>query len=632
MAQDHGVGPRAAAHLRAILPRVCGIAGTVGGAPPDREVLGRMAAAMAHRGPDGQGIWLDDVAGLAFRRLAIIDLDARSDQPLHLGPWHLAFNGEIYDYRERRAELEQLGHRFVTEGDGEVLLHAWAEWGEQALDRINGMFAFAVWHDERRELTLCTDPFGEKPVFWCRDGERVVFGSDVRAIREAVRTVGPPSADALAPFLALGLTPPIDASFFAGVHRLPGAHVLRVSGGDATVRRYWSPAVVDVPAHYPDAVRRLRELLEDSIRLRLRADVPVGTSLSGGVDSSAVVALAGSLAGGATRHAFTASFPGYERDEWERAALVAAAAGVDEHHRVVPTAGELLDDLDALVRDQEEPFGSLSIYAQWRVNKAARAAGVTVLLDGQGGDELFAGYAGIEGWALRARGPRPLARALLAGGPDRGAALRALGSERLPRAAARRHRRALASAYAPRDVVDAAVRIEPPVPTGNRGTSPLRRELLRQAFHTSLPPLLRYADRDSMAHSREVRLPLLDRRIAEFAFSAPPEYLVHAGQTKRILRDAVRDAVPAEILARRDKIGFEPPQARWLGEPAAMALIADVLLDPASRSSGRYDDDAVEADLRTGAWRDPSGLWRALNVELWLRGCTAGCPAPAVTA
>jgi len=578
-----------------------------------------MAGAMAHRGPDGEGIWHDAVAGLAFRRLAIIDLDARSDQPLHLGPWHLVFNGEIYDYRERRAELERLGHTFVTEGDGEVLLHAWAEWGEQALDRVNGMFAFAVWHDERRELTLCADPFGEKPVYWCRDGERVLFASDIRALRQAVPAIGAPRPGALGPYVALGLMPPIDESFFAGVHRLPGAHRLRVADGRVDVRRYWTPRPVDVPARYPDAVAQLRELLEDSIRLRLRADVPVGTSLSGGVDSSAVVALAGRQAADVTRHAFTASFPGFERDEWEQAARVAAAAGVVEHHRVQPAPAELLADLDALVRDQEEPFGSLSIYAQWRVNQAAREAGVTVLLDGQGGDELFAGYDGIAGWALRARGARPVARALLAGGPQRGQVLRALGSERLPRAAAHRHRRGLASAYAAPDLVDVAVRREPPLPAGAGAGSPLRRELLRQAFHTSLPQLLRYADRDSMAHSREVRLPFLDRRIAEFAFSCPPEYLVGAGQTKRILRDAVRDVVPPEILARRDKVGFEPPQARWLAEPAAQGLAADVLLDPAGRASGRYDAGAVEADLRAGRWRDPSGLWRILNLELWLR-------------
>jgi asparagine synthase (glutamine-hydrolysing) len=586
---------------------------------------------MAHRGPDGEGLWNDDRAGLAFRRLAIIDLDARSDQPLHLGPWHLVFNGEIYDYRERRAELEALGHTFVTEGDGEVLLHAWAEWGEGALDRINGMFAFGVWHDERRELTLCADPFGEKPLYWCRDGERLVFASDIRALREAVPGIGAPAPDALERFVALGTMPPIDESFFAGVHRLPGAHLLRHAGGDVSVRRYWTPRVVDVPAHYPDAVAQLRELLTDSIRLRLRADVPVGTSLSGGVDSSAVVALAGQQAAEATRHAFTASFPGYERDEWEHAARVAAAAGVVEHHRVVPEADELLEDLDALVRDQEEPFVSLSIYAQWRVNKAAHEAGVTVLLDGQGGDELFGGYPGIRGWALRSRGGRAAVRAALTDPGARTELLAALGSERFPRALAHRHRRRLASAYATPAAIESAIRVEPAVVAGSEDASPLRRELLRQSFHTSLPRLLRYADRDSMAHSREVRLPLLDRRIAEFALSAPPEYLVGAGQTKRILRDAVRDVVPDAVLARRDKVGFEPPQARWLSTPAAVERVREILLDPAGRASGLYDAAAVEADLRAGAWRDPAGLWRALNVQLWLQTFAAH-PVPAAAA
>jgi len=605
--------------VQAILRAVCGIAGMVGGPPPDHPALARMAQAMTHRGPDGQGVWSDDHAGLAFRRLAIIDLDARSDQPLHLGHLHLVFNGEIYNYRELRAELEGLGHRFVTAGDGEVLLHSWAQWGVQALDRFNGMFAFAVWDDRDRTLTMCTDPFGEKPVYWCRDGERLSFASDVRALREADPSLGGPRESALGPFLALGTMPAVDASFFARVQRLPAAHVLTFAAGRVDVRRYWTPRAVPVPASYPDAVTELRALLVDSIRLRLRADVPVGTSLSGGVDSSAIVALAGALASDATRHAFTASFPGFARDEWAYAAEVARSAGVLEHHEVRPTADEMLEDLDTLVRDQEEPFGSLSIYVQWRVNRAAHDAGVTVLLDGQGGDELFGGYPGTAGWALRSRGGGAALRAVISGrGTERRDVLTAVGADVLPRFAAHRHRRGFASPYTPDALVDDAVRLEPGLPAGANGSSPLRRELLRQCFTTSLPQLLRYADRDSMAHSREVRLPLLDRRIAEFALSAPPEYLYAGGRTKRILRDAVRDVVPAAVLDRRDKVGFEPPQARWLSTAPAVARIREVLLDPVARARGLYEAAAIEADVRAGGWRDPSGIWRALNVELWL--------------
>ncbi len=232
-----------------ILRTVCGIAGTVGGPAPDAEVLNAMAAAMAHRGPDGQGVWHDADAGLAFRRLAIIDLDERSNQPLHLGPWHLVFNGEIYNYRELRDELRRAGHTFVTEGDGEVLLHAWDEWGEVALDRVNGMFAFAIWHDERRTLTLAADPFGEKPLYWAFEGGQLVFASDIRALVQAQPELAQPRDSVLAPYLGLGLMAPIDESFFARVRRLPAAHLLRFAAGRATVERYWTPRRVPVPGH-----------------------------------------------------------------------------------------------------------------------------------------------------------------------------------------------------------------------------------------------------------------------------------------------------------------------------------------------------------------------------------------------
>jgi asparagine synthase (glutamine-hydrolysing) len=596
---------------------MCGIAGLVGGPAPEPELLERMAERMVHRGPDSQGLWSDGVAGLAIRRLAIIDLDERSNQPLHLGPWHLVFNGEIYNYRELRDELRRLGHEFITEGDGEVLLHAWAQWEDGALERFNGMFAFAIWHDERAELVCACDPFGEKPLFWAEDGERFVFASDVRALLEARPDLGAPRVESLAPYLGRGLMPPIDESFFAGIHRLPGATLLHLREGRVAVRRYWHPRRVDVPADYGEVVEALRELLADSIRLRLRADVPVGTSLSGGIDSSAIVSLAGRIAGDHRRHAFTARFPGFERDEWRYADAVASAAGVVEHHAVEPTAADLLTDIDTVVRFQEEPFGSTSIYAQWRVMRAAHEAGVTVLLDGQGADELFGGYAGSNGWALRSEGPAAVLRGLTSA-RDRDAVLRALGSEWLPAGVARWYRQRHVTPYASAGVAEAAARMMSPTMEVDGLRSPLARELLRQSFHTSMPALLRYADRNSMAHSREVRLPYLDRRLAEYALSLPPGFLYRGGVTKAVLRDAVRGLVPPVVLARRDKVGFEAPQARWLRDPVWVARIREVLLDPRARGRGFYDLSAVEADVRADGWRDTDGIWRALNLELWL--------------
>ena len=598
---------------------MCGIAGTVG-APPDHALLEAMAQMMIKRGPDGQATWADEQAGLAATRLAIIDLHERSDQPMHVGHLHLVFNGEIYNYRELRDELRALGHRFETEGDAEVLLHAWAEWGEGALERFNAMFAFAIWDDASEQLTLASDPFGEKPVYYATPGGRFVFASEIKAILldPAVRAEADESV--LAEFVARHALPPVDRSFFRGIKRLPAAHVLTYANGRIATRRYWQPQRVAVPPTYGETVEELRELVLDSIRLRLRSDVPVGTSLSGGIDSSTVVVLSAQLAGDHTRHAFTARFPGFARDEWPYASEVATAAGVAEHHAVEPTVDGVLDDLDRLVVDHEEPVGSLSIYAQWRVMQTAREHDVTVLLDGQGGDELFSGYPATVGFALRGAGFGAMLRALAADRGQAGDVALAYAFDYLPLRLRRLHRRRTAAPYASADAVELSeaatvARIEP----WARERDPLRRQLLIQCFETSLPHLLRYADRSSMAWSREVRLPFLDRRIAELALSLPARYVYRDGVSKRVLRDAARGLVPESVLARRDKVGFEPPQREWLQQPAFRERIAEVLLDPAARARGLYDAEALADDLRTGSWRDSDGVWRALNAELWLR-------------
>ena len=595
---------------------MCGIAGIAGGSPPQATLLERMAATMVHRGPDGQGIWHDETVGLAFRRLAIIDLHERSGQPMHFERWHIVFNGEIYNYCELREELSGLGHRFATEGDTEVLLHAWAQWGEDALERVNGMYAFAVWDDSERRLTLVRDLFGEKPLYYRHEGERLVFASDIPAILCEEGASAAPRASVLAPYLVSGGIPDVGESFFAEIAAVPAAHVLRWQAGAVELDRYWTPAHTSVPARYEDAVTALRELLSDSVRLRLRSDVPVGTSLSGGVDSSAIVTLASQLAGDHRRHAFTARFRGFERDEWRYAEEVASAAGVIQHHAVEPTVEGLLEDLDQMVLLQQEPVVSSSVYAQWRVMRAAREAGVIVLLDGQGGDELFGGYLGMGGYALRSGRPRELVAAL-----DRSSARelgRSLAVGYLPRSFARAHRRRAASPYAVGELINAAAEREPAYLPWMRSADPLRRELLLQCFVTSLPQLLRYADRSSMAHGREVRLPLLDRRIAEFAFSLPARFTSQRGVTKRVLRDAVRGLVPDDVLARRDKVGFETPQVRWLDTPKARTLIAETLLDERARKRGLYDLAAIAADVRVGRWRDADAIWRALNLERWL--------------
>jgi asparagine synthase (glutamine-hydrolysing) len=598
---------------------MCGIAGIVGAGRPDTAALERMAGAMIHRGPDGQGMWRDEEAGFAFRRLAIIDLEERSNQPLRLGDLCLVFNGEIYNYLELREELRGLGHSFETEGDGEVLLHAWAEWEEGALDRFNGMFAFAVWDGERGRLTLAVDPFAEKPLLYRQLGEGLLFASDVRALKAFDPAIGMADEGAVRDFVALGAMPRLPRTFFADVLRLPPAHVARWERGRLSLRRYWRPLRAPVPADPVLAAGRLRELLCDSVRLRMRSDVPVGTSLSGGVDSSAIVAISARLEGGHVRHAFTATFPGFERDEWDYAEEVARAANVARHHAVRPRVEELLEDLELLVRDQQEPFAGTSIYAQWRVTRAAREAGVIVLLDGQGGDELFGGYAGIAGWALRAAGPRAALGALVEDRALAGELAIAYAVGRTPRALARAHRLRRASPYVAHEIARAAAAVDRLPADWRETSSPLRRELLTQAFHTSLPNLCRYGDRNSMAHSVEMRMPFLDRRVAEFALSLPPGEVFKDGVTKRALRAALRGVVPDRVLDRREKVGYETPERAWFDDPAGRERIAQVVLDPSLRASGRYDVGALERDYAAGSWSDVSALWRVLNVELWLR-------------
>jgi asparagine synthase (glutamine-hydrolysing) len=573
---------------------------------------------MVHRGPDGSGQWSDGVAGFSFRRLAVIDLDERSNQPLHFGTFHLVFNGEIYNYIELRDELGDAGHRFVTEGDGEVLLHAWAEWGERALDRVIGMFAIAVWDSGQRRLTLATDPFGEKPLYWRVDGDRLVFASTIGAILRAS-----PSAvadhDELAAFVASGRLPEPDRSFVRHIQRLPGAHLLQWQDARPEVRRYWRPEIAEVPTDLATAARHLRELLVSAIQLRLRSDVPVGTSLSGGVDSSAIVGLVASLNGAHVRHAFTARFPDFEKDEWRFAHAVATAAHVAEHHAAQPTGAGLIGDLEQLVLDHEEPVEGSSVYAQWCVMREAARAGIVVLLDGQGADEAFAGYDGTVGYALLA----DLSwEALL--DTRRLELARCAAARWAPRAWVRAYRRRHSSPYALPQTRATAAALEPPYEPWFNGADPLRRELLLQMTATSLPGLLRYADRNSMAHSREVRLPFLDRSIVEFALSLPPRLLYDGRETKHVLRQAVRDVVPPAVLNRRDKIGYATPQDAWLSSTAARGIIADVLLDRDARNRGWLDAAAVEADVRARRWRDDRGIWRALNAEIWCRALEHG--------
>jgi asparagine synthase (glutamine-hydrolysing) len=384
---------------------MCGIAGQFcyGSTPPDRGLLERMSERIAHRGPDGRGTWVSDRIGLAHRRLAIIDLSEAAHQPManEDGSLWLVFNGEIYNFVELRAELIQKGHSFRSKTDSEVILHAYEEWGTECLARFNGMWAFALWDEKRQQLFCARDRFGIKPFYYTDAGGSFLFASEIKALLAHPAAGKKPDDATLLAFLAWGVLDHTGKTMFDGILQLSPAHAMVVRSGERPEPyRYWdvkiNPSIrSDVPDL--DFEARFLSLLRDAIRVHLRSDVAVGTCLSGGIDSSTLAVLINERirtespqSAGARQKTFSAYFDDARFDESRYIGIMAAATGVDGY-RVQPDAGKVWDNLNRLLYMQDEPFGSLSIYAQYCVMRLA-AGHVKVVLDGQGADELLAGY------------------------------------------------------------------------------------------------------------------------------------------------------------------------------------------------------------------------------------------------
>lgn len=618
---------------------MCGIAGSWNSDddPACASLLLSGLKALRHRGPDDAGTfaWVDSTAGarvdLGLARLAILDLSPLGHQPMTLadGSFTVSFNGEITNYVELRDELVALGVGFTSGSDTEVLLKAWAQWGAAVLPRLEGMFAFAMLDTKARVLTLARDAYGIKPLFYVSSRHRFAFNSELPAL---VRTeIATPRLDlqAAVDYLQWGYYDQTERSFVEGVTQLPPGHslVLDVTTGRVEApRRFWTPAVRQAyQGSYESAVDGVRTLFVDSVRRNLRSDVPLGVALSGGIDSSAIVGAVRMIDRDAPVETFSYIAPGFAQSEHEWIALVAGALDV-RSHTVEASPDDLLRDLDDLIVTQGEPFGSTSIYAQYRVFKLAREHGVVVTLDGQGGDETFAGYSGYPSYRLHSllQTGRLLeakrftsAWAAMNAGSAREAAMGAFG--RLgPRSW---HGRIVTAPRSP--LIDSAylkergVDARYPLRTtrtefGRQVASELRAALTRHG----LPSLLRHGDRNSMRFSIESRVPFLDKPLTSLALSLPEEWLIGPdGTTKRILRDALRGIVPDAVLARRDKIGFATPQADWIGRLAAAPLDDDhpigFLLNPAGRT---VSGGLPAAHVGLG----PGGLWRLINLRRWV--------------
>jgi asparagine synthase (glutamine-hydrolysing) len=630
---------------------MCGIAGIVDLNGFDPERLTSMTHLVKHRGPDGFGFaffGLDrecggelvlnedrlprverPIVGLGHRRLAILDLSPLGSQPMQTedGLLSIVFNGEIYNYIEIRRDLERLGYSFRTRTDTEVILHAYREWGKGCLKRFNGMWSFAIWDHKRSQLFCARDRFGVKPFYYYRDEKRFLLASEIKQIAQFPRVPRQANAASIVDYLERGiLSSQGQETFFQSILELPGGHSLTLdlasSRIEPRVERYWE-LVLQPLYQLSDAAARANftEKFIDAVRLRMRSDVPVGSCLSGGLDSSSIVCVTRALVPHADFHTFSACYEDPALDERNYVREVAAAVDV-QSHLVFPSAEQFHASLEKLLWHQDEPIGGSSVFAQYLVMQAARDQGVPVLLDGQGGDEALCGYRKyyyFHLWHLLKRkraGLIPEALAYLWRG-DKVPLRWSDASRYLPVPFQRRT--SLLARLSGNGL--GAAQGSPPVDIGPGQNLAERQKA--DLCHLSLPVLLRYEDRNSMAHSVETRLPFLDYRLAEFLVNCPEPLKLRGGWTKWILRDALKGVLPEKVRSRRRKLGFDTPEERWL-RTGLCDIVMEVFAEPKLTTSPYLDVEKVRAEFQKfyAGRRDAlpaTWLLRPLILELWAR-------------
>lgn len=570
---------------------MCGLFGTFSvSVPPDLDRrLDEAFATSRHRGPDDGGIEKQTVAGgilaLGHVRLSIIDLSPGGHQPMHSddGRYTVVYNGEIYNYRELRQTLHSFGYVFRTDSDTEVLLACWHRWGVRCLPRLRGMFAFVIFDRRHLTLTCVRDAFGIKPLFYSSDRSGFRFASELAPL--LALTLGRPALNPQRAYeyLVWGSYDDGAATMYDGIFHLPPGHWMQfdLEGGQlGEPVRWWWPGIQEHrDLSFAQAVEQLRAMFLQNVRLHLRSDVPIGAALSGGIDSSAVVCVMRHLEPQMPIHTFSFVARGAPVDEEGWVDQVNRHVGAVAH-KIVVAPHELAEDLDDMIRTQGEPFGSTSIYAQYRVFRLAKENGIIVTLDGQGADELLAGYIGFPGARIRSLLERRQLGALIAFArrwscwPGRSwrQLLMSLCAMLIPRPLVPLALTLSNQAPVPpwlndAPLRDAGVEIEMTLPERRReGYGRRLMESLRHALTgRGLSALLRHADRSAMRWSIESRVPFLTIDLAEFLLGLPEEYLISRhGETKHIFRAAMRGLVPQTILDRRDKIGFQTPEHTWL--------------------------------------------------------------------
>jgi asparagine synthase (glutamine-hydrolysing) len=619
-----------------------------------RSRVVRACRLIEHRGPDDEAFYFTPEYCAGFRRLSIIDLSDAGRQPMAdaSGRFWVVFNGEIYNYKEVRSELIQLGHAFRTTGDTEVLLTAYMRWGQDCLSKVNGMFAFLIWDSVEKTLFGARDRFGEKPLFYSKSNKGIAFASEIKGIVPLIDQPVRYNESILADYLVEGKMDHSNETFFQGIQSVPAGHQLLVKDGQMKISAYWSLDTSEsaFAGNSDDAVARFLELFQDSIRLRLRSDVPIGTCLSGGMDSSAIVCMIAKMLGSenfatATRKTFTAHYQ--EFDETQQLDDVVRQAHC-ESFRISPKP-ENLASLKELLWYQDEPFMSYSVFASREVMRKAKQENVKVLVNGQGSDEVLAGYSKFLLAYLRDLFRLGHFRALVHATQNerqftgRNSLQSLLG---IAREESKRWVRRLAGAMGAKErlirrdryndqalvtqdflLKQPALEFRTNVHESSKAGN-LKGWLLRSMFVDNLPLYLRVEDRNSMSFSLESRLPFLDHRIAEFVLGLPTEWLMKDGKNKWLLRQAMSDLVPSSVVQRKNKYGFPIPDAVWL-TGYLRSEVEELIRSDALASRGIFDPARILRlflSIPTNIAGNPKDLqpkvrtmFRIISAELWIQ-------------
>ncbi len=660
---------------------MCGISGYIAFSPQPASLIRKMTDIIAHRGPDDEGFVLfSDAeaislggkdtpessysAGLPFspsagiaehetrefslalghRRLSIVDVSAAGHQPMCTrdGRFWISYNGEIYNHIELRAELEGLGHSFRSHSDTEVILAAYREWGEKCLSRFNGMFAILIHDRERKTLFVARDRFGVKPLYYRITGQGIAFASEIKQFTLLPDWKSEINGQRAYDFLVWGVIDHTDETLFSNVYQLrPGHYAMleasrpfSVRDGRLTTTQWYELQPVSFQGSFEDAAAEFRRLLEESVSLRLRADVPVGSCLSGGLDSSSIVCLMNESLRKQDAHALQKTFSACSEvgrfDERSWIDEVVGKTGVDAHY-VYPSLDRLFEESPEITWHQDEPFGSTSIYAQWNVFRLAAGNGVKVMLDGQGADEQLAGYHGFFSprlasllrslkWIDLVREVSGMRR-LHGYSPMKAAQYLANGV--FPQALRDLLRRTQGLTHRAPDWLNAdalnCIPADPFAALDGKKSSSIQGFSKVQLTSSTLQMLLHWEDRDSMAHSIEARVPFLDYRLVEFVLGLPDDFKLAEGLTKRVLRVGMSGILPDRIRDRVDKLGFVTAEEVWMREKARDAFRArlDAAIDLSNgilKPSSRNLFEEMAEGIRPFNFQ----VWRMISFGEWL--------------